>query len=349
MRNAITFIVAATLVLAGGYGLAAACSTFCLEGNESLVFGKNYDWNVSDCLVMVNPSGVAKIANVENHPARWTSRWGSVTFNQYGREYPCGGMNEAGLVIELLWLDETDYPAADARAAVPSLQWIQYQLDNSATVDEVLASDSRIRIEGKAGRIHFLVADARGATAAVEFIGGELVAHVGESMPHRALTNDTYEKSLSYFLSGERTRSRSSLDRFALAADRAASYSAENDGDPISYAFATLDTVAQGSHTQWSIVYDIGARRVYARTQRNRAIRHLDLTRLDFSCEKPAQVVDLQAPFEGDLRPHLRPYTTADNFELMRNAFAATRFLAHIPQEEIRVAAQYPETISCSP
>jgi penicillin V acylase-like amidase (Ntn superfamily) len=28
-----------------------------------------------------------------------------VTFNQYGRNFPSGGMNEAGLVIELMWLE----------------------------------------------------------------------------------------------------------------------------------------------------------------------------------------------------------------------------------------------------
>jgi choloylglycine hydrolase len=26
----------------------------------------------------------------------WTSRYGSITFNQYGREFPSGGINEKG-------------------------------------------------------------------------------------------------------------------------------------------------------------------------------------------------------------------------------------------------------------
>jgi choloylglycine hydrolase len=28
----------------------------------------------------------------------WISKYGSITFNQYGREFPTGGMNEKGLV-----------------------------------------------------------------------------------------------------------------------------------------------------------------------------------------------------------------------------------------------------------
>jgi penicillin V acylase-like amidase (Ntn superfamily) len=43
------------------------------------------------------------------NPAKWVSRYGSVTFNQYGCENPTGGMNEAGLVVEQMWLDESAY------------------------------------------------------------------------------------------------------------------------------------------------------------------------------------------------------------------------------------------------
>ena len=60
----------------------------------------------------------------------WVSQYGSITFNQYGKEFPTGGMNEKGLVVELMWLDGTIYPQPDERPAIGVLQWIQYQLDN---------------------------------------------------------------------------------------------------------------------------------------------------------------------------------------------------------------------------
>ena len=77
----------------------------------------------------------------QEKPASWVSRYGSVTFNQYGREFPNGGMNEAGLVVELMWLDDTTYPATDGRPALDCLEWIQYQLDTAATL-----SDHRLRL-----------------------------------------------------------------------------------------------------------------------------------------------------------------------------------------------------------
>ena len=41
---------------------------------------------------------------IERQPARWTSKFGSVTFNQYGKDNPMGGVNERGLVIEVMEL-----------------------------------------------------------------------------------------------------------------------------------------------------------------------------------------------------------------------------------------------------
>jgi len=66
-----------------------------------VLFGRNYDWNFGDGLIFVNKRGVAKTSSGSEspNPAKWISRYGSVTFNQYGRENPTGGMNEAGLVV----------------------------------------------------------------------------------------------------------------------------------------------------------------------------------------------------------------------------------------------------------
>ena len=91
-----------------------ACTTFCLKNKSEVLFGKNYDWMIGDGLVFVNKRGVAKVSSEDGNPAKWISKFGSVTFNQYGWESPSGGMNEAGLVIELMWLDDTQYPKADA-------------------------------------------------------------------------------------------------------------------------------------------------------------------------------------------------------------------------------------------
>ena len=71
-RKWLLFVAAAALMVTSD---ARACTSFCFEQDGTRVFGKNYDWNVDDGLVVVNKRGVAKRAFVESAPLRWTSRY----------------------------------------------------------------------------------------------------------------------------------------------------------------------------------------------------------------------------------------------------------------------------------
>jgi len=109
-----------------------ACTTFCLDNDDELVVGKNFDWPIGDALIVVNKRNVSKTASLDpawigEQPASWTSKYGSVTFNPWGREFSFSGMNEAGLVISGMGLGSaTTYPAPDSRPAIDAMQWIQY-------------------------------------------------------------------------------------------------------------------------------------------------------------------------------------------------------------------------------
>lgn len=346
MRATLLALFAGVLLLAND---ARACTTFCFQSQGTRVFGKNYDWNVEDGLVIVNKRGMAKTAFTEESPARWTSDYGSVTFNQYGREFPSGGINEKGLVVELMWLDETVYPEPDRRVALPTLQWIQFQLDNSATVDDVIASDSQVRISVASARIHFLVADANGSVATFEYINGRMVVHRGDDLPYPVLTNDMYQVSVTYArnLDAAKPLTSSSLDRFARAA-RGLAPAGPKQG-AVDQAFALLDAVAQPGYTQWSIVYDIGAKRAYFRTRTRRDVRFVDLNALDFSCRTPVRIVDVNAKYQGDISKRLVDYSSDTNRKLVRTAFAQTEFLRDTPPEQIEAMASYPDATSCRP
>ena len=341
------FLLAVSVSLLSG-ARADACTTFCYQRDGAIVFGKNYDWNVEDGLVIVNKRGMNKTALTEENPAQWTSQFGSVTFNQYGREFPSGGINEKGLVVELMWLDETMYPEPDRRRSLPTLQWIQYQLDNSATVDDVVASDARVRVSDTASaRIHFLVADASGAVATVEYINGRTVFHRGDDLPYPVLTNDMYQVSVTYareVAPEKETLTRSSLDRFARASRglRGAGKNAVDD------AFGLLHEVAQES-TQWSIVYDITDKRAWFRTRDHDDIRYIDLDGLDFSCRTPVRIVDLNASLRGDVSKKLRDYSIEANRKLVRAAFHETDFLSNTPPETVESMVRYPEATACKP
>src|SRR5690606_9913051 len=91
-------------------GTVLACSAVLFSNGDHYVAGRNYDWHLGHGMVMVNKRDMAKQALSFDNPAKWISRYGSVTLNQYGRELPCEGMNEKGLSISMLWLDETKYP-----------------------------------------------------------------------------------------------------------------------------------------------------------------------------------------------------------------------------------------------
>ncbi|HET6463675.1 MAG TPA: linear amide C-N hydrolase [Candidatus Krumholzibacteria bacterium] len=328
---------------------ASACTTFCYADGGTLVFGRNYDWNIGDGLVLVNKRGVSKRALVDPAPASWTSKYGSITFNQYGREFPTGGMNEKGLVVELMWLDETQYPAGDGRGAMPTLQWIQYQLDNCATVREVLLTDRLVRIAfNGSAKIHFLVADATGDVATIEFLSGLMIAHKGAHLDYPVLTNDTYDRSSDYAKKAGKKTGKSpagSLERFA----RAASYekNAKSADEAVQHSFAMLDDVAQGDHTQWSIVYDIKEHRAYFRTRTARDIRWIDIDGMPLECTTPVRMLDINAPLSGDVARSLTSFSADANLKLVRSSFAKTPFLSETSPELRDELANYPSGTSC--
>src|SRR5690349_900031 len=85
---------------------AHPCTTFCMNVEGRVVFGQNYDWETRNGRIMINKRSVAR-QSLTQRPAFWVSQYASITFNQYGRDFPSGGMNEAGLVVALMDLDIT--------------------------------------------------------------------------------------------------------------------------------------------------------------------------------------------------------------------------------------------------
>ncbi|MFT6167395.1 MAG: choloylglycine hydrolase, partial [Vicingaceae bacterium] len=110
--------------------LSSACSALFIK-NTQMFLGKNFDWYNGEGVVLQNKRGVQKVAyglDKEN-VVGWTSRFGSVTFNQVGKEFPYGGVNERGLAIEMLWYSDSYYEES-GQPTISELEWIQYNLDN---------------------------------------------------------------------------------------------------------------------------------------------------------------------------------------------------------------------------
>jgi penicillin V acylase-like amidase (Ntn superfamily) len=348
-------IIVLLFILPLNYSLYS-CTSFCISTQDETVFGKNYDWFIDYGLVIVNKKGIDKIAFVNNDiPAKWKSKYGSVTFNQFGREFPNGGMNEAGLVVELMWLDETKYPEKDDRASVGStLGWIQYQLDNCASIEEVIQTDKFIRINRNSVPIHYLVTDKTGASVTIEFIDGKLVWHDKESLPYGVLTNSTARESIDYLNQHEGfggssplNNSKGSLDRFVTACSMVKNYDPSIGKNAVEYGFSILDEVNQGDFTKWSIVYDIRNMKVFYRTGDNPVVRNLEFSGLDFNCNTPVKMIDINSYDKGNVNAELTEYSPRTNRELIENSYSNVDFLKKVTSESKDKASKYPEILTC--
>jgi penicillin V acylase-like amidase (Ntn superfamily) len=334
------------------------CTNFCCKHDREWIFAANYDWDIEYGLITTNKRRVSKVAFVQQdasgRPAQWTSKYGSVTFNQYGRELPLSGMNETGLVVGVMWLSQTEYPRADRRPILQDLQWVQYQLDTAATVEEVISSDREIRIDEKNSQpIHFLVCDRNGGAAAIEFLNGRMRAHAGKGFMIRVLTNNTYEHCLRLWAlcGGDEAhpsckRAGNSLQRFIRAGNGIKARTVERSGNPVSQAFRILDTVSV-ERTMFRVVYDTKAGRIHFRTKSRPRIRTIDVSRFDFSCGTPARILDVLADLKGNVTDDFREYTASANYHLIKKSFAGTSFLSQVPESALRMLADYPDTLSC--
>ena len=231
------FLSAAPLFLAWmvcfplGISDARGCTAFTSDSKQGPLFARNYDFYMAEGLMVINPRNSTKIAlpaHKSDSFLKWTSRYGSVTFNQFGVEFPVGGINEKGLVVESLWLDSTQYPDPDKRGSLNELQWIQYQLDRYATITEVAENISRVRIAKLMAPLHYFVCDARGQCLVVEFLNGQAKVFGGEKLPFRAIANDDYAMSLKQKQFGipeadpaAPKDEKSSPERFRIACDAA--------------------------------------------------------------------------------------------------------------------------------
>ena len=319
---------------------ALPCTTFVVDGEGGPLFGRNYDFEFGDAMLVVNPRGLAKTSATEpaagQQPATWTARFGSLTFNQYGVGFPTGGVNERGVVVELLWLAGARYPDADARPTVSTLEFIQYLLDQAATLDEALRAAADVRIRG-ATPLHFLVSDREGRTATIEFLEGRLVVHRGATLPVRVLTNDRYDRSVEALEQQRAASDRpsppgdaSSLSRFMRAA--ALLQPSAPGQRSAADAFAVLDAVAQKGATHWQIVYELRPGIVRYRTAANRDLRSIDFTRIDYSCRAGVRLLDIDRG-SGDMSDRWQPYSRDADEAQLRIAYRKTSFLRDQPPE----------------
>jgi choloylglycine hydrolase len=330
-----------------------ACSSFCLKDGDILLFGNNFDFCTGTARVIINKRGVSKTAFIPpgDIPAKWVSKYGSITFNQCGWEFPYQGMNEAGLVVAQMAFEGTKYSKPDQRRAISELQWIQYQLDTAKTVDEVIASDEKVRISENGVPLHYLVCDSSGKVAAIEYLDGKFIVKTGADLPYPALTNNAYSEAAAftteYMKSGRLNdipKTEAISERFGRAAAMLINYKKQKPA--VAYAFNILTEVGQAV-TRYSIVFDIKNGEINYRTKDHQDIRILKMKDFDYSFKTPVLGADIEGKIPKG-KDDFQPYTIETNRALIEKVITECEFLKQTIGPFKDFFIMYPESLTCT-
>jgi len=312
-----------------------SCSTFMLSRDDCLIVGHNLDQEFyTPGMIHINRQGENKrsvssfelsLTDVTTPILEWTSKYGSVTFSLLGRGLPDGGMNEAGLVVNEMGLGESEFPFSDTLPTMLVHQWIQYQLDMFADVEEVIQNLANINVQPMGtftpaswANYHAFISDSSGDYAIIEFLNKSIIVHRGKTAPVPVLCNFPYERELkrleNYQSFWGKIRRWLNLEhdmRFVIAAETLEEYSLGVTQSPTDFCFELLSSLQFNYTKQWSIVYDVKNFRISFRTVGHPEIKFLDFSDLDFSAKADFKIlpsIDLDLA-GGDIYDNLIDYS----------------------------------------
>lgn len=286
--------LAVALVLASA-GPAAATTAFALRGKSSQVVAWSYDAPTGSAELVLNRRGLVKRALVAEgvEPVSWVSGYGSLTLNQLGADFPLAGINQAGLAVVALPLDDAGYAPRSHRAEVDPLQWVQYCLDSFENVNQVVFSAEQYRISGPVG-YHFLACDGFGTCAIVEPIGGEVVSRSGDKLPLAMLTTRTFDTAIDYLnvslgYAGKVTETGNDavLDGFVTMVDKVNVARGRKTATPADDSFTILHEVDPDA--TFRLVLEPAGRR--AQLELDGRPWTVELMAFDLECKDPARAL----------------------------------------------------------
>lgn len=183
------------------------CTRVVYSGTNGMVAtGRSMDWKTDmHSNIWIFPRGMERNGETGSNSLEWTSKYGSVVTSAF-EIASTDGMNEKGLVANLLWLPETEYPVRDkSKPGLTITAWVQYMLDNFATVEEAVnfIDEDTFQVVSdmmpdgsRLATLHLSVSDATGDCAIFEYIGKKLTIY--HSKEYKVLTNSpTYDKQLA--------------------------------------------------------------------------------------------------------------------------------------------------------
>ncbi|MGY6411631.1 MAG: linear amide C-N hydrolase [Alkalilacustris sp.] len=308
---------------------ALPCTRVVYLGPEDRVLtGRSMDWKlpiVSNLWVL--PRGMERDGAAGDRSAQWTAVHGSLAVTGYDMS-TADGMNEAGLVVNLLWEVEAVYPEDDGETPRISLSvFPQYLLDRFATVAEavedlrenpvlVVGGEVPVGPPGREATVHVSLSDATGDSAIIEFVQGEMV--IWHDRAFQVMTNEpTFDRQLAVLEYWQGVNPREFLPGTVRATDRfvrAHHYinSVVQSADPRIAAASVFSVIRQTSvpwgisiadhpnlsTTRWRVVADHKDRRYFVESVLSPSVFWVDLEGLDFAEGAEVRKLDLGVDME---------------------------------------------------
>jgi penicillin V acylase-like amidase (Ntn superfamily) len=328
------------LCLMVGYSTESkACTRVVYKGpNNTILTGRTMDFSIEiPANQWIFPRGMKRNGEVGKNSIEWVSKYGSLGVSTWDIAI-ADGMNEKGLVTNLLWLVESNYPTFNKEGNIKGMSislWAQYVLDNFATVSEAvneLGKESFAIVSDfipgtdKFTTVHLSISDATGDNAILEYIEGKLVIHHDPS--YTVMTNDPpYEQQLAITKYWENISGKIFLPGSVTAADRFVRASffinsiPQTDDTRVSVAgvFSVIRNVSvpygfkiEGfpnlSTTRWRCVADQKELVYYFETALTPNTFWVDLKKIDFSEKAGVRKLDLSGnkTYAGEVSAEFR-------------------------------------------
>ena len=326
MKKIITCILVAAFSLLTVADESRTCTRVVYLGPEQKVLtGRTMDFSIDiPANLWLFPRGMERSGQVGPNSLRWVSRYGSIAASSWDIATP-DGMNEKGLVANLLWLVQSEYPPFDEdgeKTGLTIAAWAQYVLDSFGTVKEAVESLKKeefvvvtdfIPGTDKFTTVHLSISDASGDSAILEYVKGKLVIHHDSS--YQVMTNDPlFEEQLAIkgywhnipgtiFLPG----SNRPTDRFVRASYYI--HAIPQTSDPqisVASVFSVIRNVSvpygistEGqphiSSTRWRVVADQKNLTYFFENVLMPNVLWVDLKEVDFSAGSPVRKLPLDA------------------------------------------------------
>ncbi|MBI5030484.1 MAG: linear amide C-N hydrolase [Chloroflexi bacterium] len=178
---------------------AWACSLFATLGDaNNMFYGRNFDWEHSPAILLFTapPNGYASVAMVDIAYLGFAgTRANNLTDLSLAERrallnapsLPFDGMNARGLVLGMAAVPDGQMKNDPSKPTLGLLRIIRKILDSAASVDEAVAIFQQYNINmGGGPPLHYLVADATGRAALIEFYRGAMHVIPNETSWHQA-------------------------------------------------------------------------------------------------------------------------------------------------------------------